>query len=110
VKRAYELMIIIEGDAEDGALDRILSRAGEMVTASDGVVKSTDKWGKRRFAYEINKKWEGVYVVLEIVTEASNLHDVERMLRIADEVVRHKLIRLPDDEAVKRGLFVGASA
>ena len=40
---------------------------------------------------------------------ASNLHDVERMLRIADEVVRHKLIRLPDDEAAKRGLLAVAA-
>lgn len=110
MKRAYELMIILEGESDDAALERILTRVGEMVTASNGAVKTTDKWGKRRFAYEINKKWEGVYVVLEIVTEASNLHDVERMLRLDDVVVRHKLIRLPDNEATKRGLLAAASA
>ncbi len=108
--RAYELMIILEGDADDAALDRILSQVGSLVTASAGEVKSTDKWGKRRFAYEINKKWEGVYVVLEIVTSASNLHDVERMLRLDDVVVRHKLIRLPDHEAARRGLLAGSPA
>ncbi len=59
----------------------------------------TDLWGRRRFAYEINHKFEGIYVVLEILTEAPNLDDVERSLRLADEVVRHKLIRLPDREA-----------
>ncbi len=110
MERAYELMIILEGESDDATVDGILARVGEFVTAGNGKIHSTDKWGKRRFAYEINKKWEGVYVVLEIVTEAPNLHDAERMLRIADEVVRHKLIRLPDGEAAKRGLLAGASA
>ena len=109
MQRAYELMIIIDGDVDDNAAEGILKQVGGLVTASNGEVRTTDRWGRRRFAYEINKKWEGIYVVLEIVTMASNLHDVERMLRIADEVVRHKLIRLPDDEAAKRGLLAVAA-
>jgi small subunit ribosomal protein S6 len=67
-----------------------------------------DKWGRRRFAYPIDHKEEGVYSVLEIVTEAPNLDEVDRYLRLADDVVRHKLIRLPDDEAARRGLLAGA--
>jgi len=106
--RAYELMIIFVGDVEDDALNRILAQSGKLIEAGGGRVAKTDRWGKRRFAYEINHKWEGVYVVLEITTEASNLDDVERMLRIADEVVRHKLIRLPDREAARRGLLGSA--
>lgn len=102
--RAYELMIIFEGDTDEDAVTRILSQTDEFVVAGSGRIATTDRWGKRRFAYEINHKWEGIYVVLEIVTEASNLDDLERMLRIADEVVRHKVIRLPDREAAKRGL------
>jgi small subunit ribosomal protein S6 len=64
-----------------------------------------DNWGRRRFAYPINHKNEGVYTVLEIVTPAVNLDEVDRYLRLADEVVRHKLIRLPDSEAARRGLL-----
>jgi small subunit ribosomal protein S6 len=108
--RAYELMIIFQGDVEDDALNRILTQGGKLIEAGSGRVAKTDRWGKRRFAYEINHKWEGVYVVLDIVTEAANLDDLERMLRIADEVVRHKLIRLPDREAAKRGLVGAAPA
>jgi small subunit ribosomal protein S6 len=108
--RAYELMIIFQGDVEDDALNRILAQSGKLIEAGPGKVAKTDRWGKRRFAYEINHKWEGVYVVLEITTEASNLDDLERMLRIADEVIRHKLIRLPDREAAKRGLVGVAPA
>jgi len=108
--RVYEMMIIFEGDTEDDAVNRILQQSGKLIEAKSGRVAKTDRWGKRRFAYEIDHKWEGIYVVLEIVTEASNLDDVERMLRIADEVVRHKLIRLPDREAAKRGLLGAAPA
>ena len=64
-------------------------------------------WGRRRFAYRINHKWEGVYVVLDVVTEAGNLDSTDRILRLADrsEVVRHKIVRLPDAEVARRGLL-----
>ena len=62
-------------------------------------------WGKRRFAYPIKHKLEGIYVVHEISTPASNLDETDRFLRLADEVVRHKIVRLPDHEATRRGLL-----
>lgn len=102
--RAYELMIIFDGETDEDVVNRILAQAGQHVDGGGGRVAKTDRWGRRRFAYEINHKWEGIYVVLEIVTEATNLDELERQLRIADEVVRHKLIRLPDREATKRKL------
>ena len=107
--RAYELMIIFDGDVEDTAVNEHLANVGRLIEAGGGTVVKTDRWGRRRFAYEINHKWEGIYVVLEITTEASNLDELERVLRIADEVVRHKVIRLPEREAAKRGL-VGTTA
>jgi small subunit ribosomal protein S6 len=103
--RAYELMIIVDADADDAANTAVIDKVTELVEAGDGLVPTVDKWGRRKFAYEINHKSEGVYTVLEISTEASNLDDVDRFLRLADDVVRHKLIRLPDSEAVKRGLL-----
>lgn len=103
--RAYELMVIYDGDTDDAAVNASLAAIGRQVEAGGGRVATTDLWGKRRFAYEINHKWEGIYVVLEIVTEARDLHDIERSLRLADEVVRHKVIRLPDREATRRGLL-----
>jgi small subunit ribosomal protein S6 len=106
--RAYELMTIFVGETDEADVNRILDQGVKLINAGNGRVAKTDRWGKRRFAYEINHKWEGIYVVQEIVTEASNLDDVERMLRIADEVVRHKLIRLPDREAARRGLLGSA--
>lgn len=108
--RAYELMIIFLGDLEEVAVDAEVAKAAAGIEAEGGRVAKTDRWGKRRFAYEINHKTEGHYVVFEVTTEGSGFPELERALRLADEVVRHKLFRLPDREAAKRGLLGEAAS
>jgi small subunit ribosomal protein S6 len=108
-------MIIIDGELDDAAVRKVIDQVNTLVAeGQNGEVRTTDLWGKRRFAYRIRVRpnhyaWEGTYVVFEITTEAPNLEHLERALRIADEVVRHKLIRLPDGEARKRGLLAAAA-
>lgn len=108
--RAYELMVIVDTDTDDEAIRGIITKIGSMISDGGGTVASTDEWGRRKYAYPINKKNEGFYVVFEITTEAPNLDDLDRYLRLADEVVRHKLMRLPDAEATRRGLLASADA
>ena len=108
--RAYELMIIFDGDLEAEALSASLSKVTVNIESEGGRIashKDSEPWGRRRFAYRINHKWEGVYIVLDVVTEAGNLDSTDRILRLADrsEVVRHKIIRLPDSEVARRGLL-----
>ncbi len=103
--RAYEMMVIFDGDLEESAVAGHINQISAQVDATGGSVATADKWGKRRFAYEINKKHEGFYVVFEILAEPGALDEVERNLRLADDVVRHKLLRLPDSEAARRGLL-----
>jgi|TARA_B100000902_G_scaffold1228_1_gene1611 small subunit ribosomal protein S6 len=98
-------MIIIDGDQEDTMVDEVVSTVDTWIQEQSGQVAKTDKWGKRRFAYEINHKNEGHYVVLEMTTGQVDMEPLERTLRLTDEVVRHKLIRLPDHEAQRRGLI-----
>ena len=107
--RAYELMIIFDGDVDENAVNAQLAAVNKLVQAGGGTIAKTDRWGRRRFAYEINHKWEGIYVVLEISTEGRDLHEVERVLHLADEVVRHKVMRLPEKEAARRGLLGDAT-
>ena len=77
----------------------------DQVAAKGGKVHGKpDWWGKRRFAYEIKHKHEGYYVVMNSSPSPGALDDLERSLRLADDVVRHKLIRLPDAEAARRGM------
>ena len=111
--RAYEMMVIFDGDVEDVTIQNHLKTLiTDTVEADGGRVASVDNWGKRRFAYRINLKWEGTYVVLEIVLpEGTDLSGVDRALRLADDVVRQKIIRLPESEATRRGLLgAGATA
>jgi len=106
--RAYELMVIFDGDLDDAAVQQALNDVTGQI-GSHGTVASADFWGKRRFAYEINHKTEGFYAVIEVKAEPGALDPVERSLRLADAVVRHKLIKLPDDEAARRGLVEGSA-
>lgn len=103
--RAYELMIILDAGVDEADVAARVDQVSENVSANGGQMMSEDRWGKRRFAYEINHQHEGYYLVLEFATETRDMGSLERLLRLADNVIRHKLIRLPDKEAARRGLL-----
>jgi small subunit ribosomal protein S6 len=108
--RAYELMIIIDGDVDDAkAQSWIKFVTDEIGKAGGSVHGKPDWWGKRAYAYPINKKEAGYYLVVECVAKGGALDELERQLRLADDVVRHKLIRLPEAEAARRGMAVTAA-
>jgi small subunit ribosomal protein S6 len=110
MNRAYELMIIIDGDVEDPKAQAWMKTVTEAVTTAGGQLHGKiDWWGKRQFAYPINKKPAGYYMVAEVLAPGASLDELERTLRLADDVVRHKLIRLPDAEAARRGMAVTAA-
>ena len=101
--RAYELMLIFTSDTEESDVQQAINRLTEQTAAAGGTVEKVDKWGVRRFAYEINHKTDGFYVVVEILAPTI-LDEVDRTLRLADSVIRHKFMRLPLKEAHRRGL------
>ena len=103
--RAYELMVIIDGDVDDAAAQNWVKSITESITKAGGTVHGKpDWWGRRQYAYPINKKQFGYYVVYNLLAEGGALDELERSFRIADDIVRHKLVRLPDAEAARRGL------
>ena len=108
--RAYEMMIIIDGDVDDPKAQAFMKTVADGVSTAGGELHGKiDWWGKRQFAYPINKKPAGYYLVAEIVAAPGALDELERALRLADDVVRHKLIRLPEAEAERRGMAVTAA-
>ncbi|MCH9836135.1 MAG: 30S ribosomal protein S6 [Ilumatobacter sp.] len=108
--RGYELMVIIDGDVDDPKAQAWMKTVTDGVSSAGGELHGKiDWWGKRQFAYPINKKPAGYYLVAEIVTAPGSLDELERSLRLADDVVRHKLIRLPEAEAERRGMAVTAA-
>lgn len=107
--RAYEFMIILEGDLDEVAAQGWVKTLTEGITKAGGSVHGKPEWwGRRQFAYPINKKEYGYYAVFQIVAPGGALDEFERQLRIADDVVRHKLLRLPEAEAARRGITVTA--
>ena len=93
--RPYEVMIILDPALEEDVIRATIDRATGMISASGGNPGRVDRWGKRRFAYELNHRWEGYYVLLEAAAEPEAMDEVSRMLTLADAVIRHKVIRLP---------------
>ncbi len=94
--RPYEVMAIFEATTEPTNIQGVLDHALEVIRTSGGNPGAIDRWGRRSFAYEVNHKREGYYVVVEFTGEPETVAALDRMLGLADEVVRHKVVRLPD--------------
>ena len=94
--RPYEVMVIFDTGLEEDAIRAVIDRATQLISARRGNPGRVDRWGKRRFAYELKHRWEGYYVLLEAVAEPAVMAELDRMLTLADEVLRHKVIRLPE--------------
>ena len=103
--RPYEVMAIFEATTEPSVIQGQLDRALEVIRTNGGNPGAIDRWGKRSFAYEVNHKREGYYVVVEFTGEPETVAALDRMLGLADEVVRHKVVRMPDKAA---GAVAGA--
>jgi small subunit ribosomal protein S6 len=97
--RPYEVMAIFEATTEPTVIQGVLDHALEVIRTNAGNPGAIDRWGKRTFAYEVNHKREGYYVVVEFTGEPETVAALDRMLGLADEVVRHKVVRLPDSRA-----------
>ena len=94
--RHYEIIVILDAGLEDDAVRAMVDRATQLLSDNGATVGQVDLWGKRRFAYEVHHRSEGFYVLIDAVAEPAAVAAVHRMLGLADDVIRHKVIRLPD--------------
>ncbi len=106
--RPYETMVIFDTAVDDTAVNAVLERALDALRAKGGSPGRVDRWGKRTLAYEVNHKREGYYVVIELTAEPDAVADMERVFVLADEVVRHKVLRIPDKVAGRRAAVATA--
>ena len=100
--RPYEVMTIFDADLDEETIRAALDRFAELITKGGGEVVSADHWGKRRFAFELQHRWEGYYVVLEARMEPATMEELDRVLSLADEVVRHRVVVVPEQAFGKR--------
>ncbi|MGH3649213.1 MAG: 30S ribosomal protein S6 [Acidimicrobiia bacterium] len=94
--RDYELMTIHRPDLAENDVESRIGELEAFLSNSDAEVTKRDIWGKRRFAYEIDHLSEGYYSVVSFKAGTDVVAGVDRMLSLADEVVRHKIVRLDD--------------
>jgi small subunit ribosomal protein S6 len=100
--REYECMLILPAEADEAMVGTATDRIEKIVARHSGQVHGVDRWGRRRFAYEIDRRNEGYYVVVTFAAEPAAQSELDRTLNLADEVVRYKTVFLPPERDRKR--------
>ncbi|OKL50579.1 30S ribosomal protein S6 [Boudabousia marimammalium] len=93
--RQYELMVILDPEIDERTVAPSLQKILTVVTDNGGSVENLDVWGKRRLAYPINKKNEGIYAVIDMTTTPEHASELDRQLNLNESIMRTKLMR-PD--------------
>lgn len=107
--RPYEVMVIFDVGADPSAIQGVVDRLLETVRGAGGSPGQVDRWGRRPFAYEMKHRREGYYVLVDFEGEQQTVAAVDRLLSLADEALRHKVIRVPDKAVRLRALQGGRS-
>jgi small subunit ribosomal protein S6 len=93
--REYEVMVIFDPDTEERTVQPTLEKHLNVITKGGGTVDNLDIWGRRRLAYEIWKKSEGIYAVINLTAEPQDVKELDRQFTINESIMRTKVIR-PD--------------
>jgi small subunit ribosomal protein S6 len=93
--RQYELMVILDPELEERTVAPSLDQFLNVIRQGGGTVGNIDIWGRRRLAYEISKKTEGIYAVVDLTAEPDIVKELDRQLNLNESVLRTKVLR-PD--------------
>ena len=96
--RHYELMLILDPDLEERAVSPLIESFLSVVRNGGGSVEKVDTWGRRRLAYEINKKPEGIYSVVDLKATPEVVKELDRQLNLNEAVMRTKVMRLREQK------------
>jgi small subunit ribosomal protein S6 len=91
--RRYEMMIILDPGLEENTVQPSLEQFLNVVTSEGGSVDKVDVWGRRRLSYEIDKKSEGIYAVVDMRAEPGTVQELDRQLGLNEAVLRTKVLR-----------------
>ena len=90
----YELALVLKGKLEDDARAEALEKVQNYITRFGGSIENVDDWGKKRFAYDINKQKEGFYYFIKFQSEDNNCpNEIEANIRIMESVVRYLVVK-----------------
>jgi small subunit ribosomal protein S6 len=91
--RPYEVMVIFDPDTDERSVQPTLDQFLTVITKGGGTVENLDIWGKRRLAYEIRKKSEGIYAVITLTAQPADVKELDRQFTINESIMRTKVIR-----------------
>lgn len=91
--RRYEATVIVDSRLEEGDIQKAVDRVLGVITDTGGTVRGVDRWGLRRFAYEIGHQHEGYYFVADFTASEETVDTLKRTFQISDELIRGKIVR-----------------
>jgi small subunit ribosomal protein S6 len=98
MSRLYEVMFIVRPDVADEDVDKLVAGFSTTVTSGGGVVKSVEKMGRRKLAYMVRKFNDGNYVLLTIEADGAGVLELERRLRVTEQVIKFITVRMDEEE------------
>src|ERR1700730_2430082 len=98
--RIYEELFIVRPDAPEEEIDQLIEQLTTLISNQGGNVDKSDKWGVRKLAYRVQKRTEGFYVLLQFVSKPETVMEIERRLRVTDQVLKFITVRI--DEKMKK--------
>jgi len=96
----YELMVILNPEIDERLVATNLEKFLKVITNGGGTVDNIDIWGRRRLAYEIQKKTEGVYAVVNFTASSESAQELDRQLKLNEQIMRTKILRAEEAMAM----------
>ena len=98
MNRSYEIMFIVRPDLEEAEIDKLIEGFTSNITSGGGEVKQAEKMGRRRLAYTVRKFNDGFYVLLVVAAPGSLIGEIERRLRVTEQVIKFITVRTDEEE------------
>jgi len=89
----FELMLVIDATLDSEATEKVIAKVEKLIEKNGGKIEKSEKWGKRRLAFPIKKHDEGYYYIIIFNGEGKTVNEIDRVLKITDEILRHMLVR-----------------
>jgi small subunit ribosomal protein S6 len=98
MQRTYEVMFIVRPDLAEEEMDKLISNLQSQATTAGATVKSAERMGKRRLAYNVRKFNDGFYILLTVDADGKSIHEIERRLRVSEPVIKFLSVRVDEEQ------------
>ncbi len=97
MQRTYEVMFIVRPDLPEEEMDKLIATLQSHAANAGATVQNTEKMGKRRLAYDVRKFQDGFYVLLTLIADGKSIHELERRLRVTEQVIKFITVRTDEE-------------